>query len=96
MCIMVKKLLSTAKGFERDFVLFLLAGVFLGIAQSVDGATINNFLKEKFNILILQRSFLEIPRELPGFLVFLIIGFLYALGDIRIAAAANLCAAVGM
>ncbi|NJD03730.1 MAG: MFS transporter [Ruminiclostridium sp.] len=81
---------------ERDFILLLLVGVFLGIAQSVDGSTLNNFLKEKFNMMIIQRSALEMPRELPGFLVFLIIGFLYTLGDIRIAVIANICAAFGM
>ncbi len=93
---MLKAFLRKFKLQERDFILFLLVGVFLGIAQSVDGSTLNNFLKEKFNMLILQRSALEMPRELPGFLVFIIIGFLYSLGDIRIAVAANVCAAIGM
>ncbi len=93
---MLKSLMGKLKLQERDFIIFLLVGVFLGIAQSVDGSTLNNFLKEKFHMMILQRSALEIPRELPGFLVFLIIGFLYALGDIRIAVIANICAAVGM
>lgn len=93
---MVKQFIGRIKGLERDFLIFLLVGVFLGIGQSVDGSTLNNFLKERFNILIMQRSLLEIPRELPGFLVFLVIGFLYALGDIRIAAISNLCAAIGM
>lgn len=93
---MFKALMGRIKLQERDFILFLLVGVFLGIGQSVDGSTINNFLKEKFNMLIVQRSALEMPRELPGFLVFLIIGFLSSLGDIRIAAIANVCAAAGM
>ncbi|MCX7923395.1 MAG: MFS transporter [Clostridia bacterium] len=93
---MIKRLADKIVGADKDFLLFLLVGVFIGIGQSVDGATLSNFLKEKFHIAILQRSALEIPRELPGFLVFLVIGFLYALGDIRIAAIANLCAAFGM
>ena len=93
---MLRALLNKLKLQERDFILFLLVGVFLGVAQSVDGSTLNNFLKEKFDMMIIQRSALEMPRELPGFLVFLIIGFLYALGDIRIAVIANICAAVGM
>lgn len=93
---MVKSFIGKLKVTKRDFIFFLLAGVFLGIGQSVDGSTLNNFLKEKFDMLILQRSALELPRELPGFLVFIIIGFLYSLGDVRIAAAANLFAAGGM
>ena len=93
---MLRSLTSKFKLQERDFILFLLVGVFLGIAQSIDGSTLNNFLKEKFDMMIIQRSAMEMPRELPGFLVFIIIGFLYALGDIRIAVIANICAAVGM
>ncbi|MCX8131628.1 MAG: MFS transporter [Clostridia bacterium] len=93
---MVKTLIRKTKSMERDFLLFLLVGVFLGIGQSVDNSTLTNFLKDKFQIDVIQRTALEIPRELPGFLVYLIIGFLYAFGDIRIAAFANICAAAGM
>lgn len=93
---MLKTIAGKLRLQERDFILFLLVGVFMGIAQSIDGSTTNNYLKERFHMLILQRSALEMPRELPGFLVFLIIGFLYTLGDIRIAVVANICAAVGM
>lgn len=93
---MIKTVVDKIRIQDRDFILFLLVGVFLGLGQSVDGSTFNNFLKEKFDMLILQRSALEMPRELPGFLVFIIIGFLYSLGDVRIAAVANILAAVGM
>jgi predicted MFS family arabinose efflux permease len=93
---MIKTIYAKLKEYDRDFILFLLVGVCLGLAQSVDGSTFNNFLKDKFHMLILQRSALELPRELPGFLVFIIIGFLYALGDVRIAAVANVLAAIGM
>jgi len=93
---MIKQLIGKARQMEREFVLFLLAGAFLGIGQSVEGSTLANFLKEKFHMVILQRSALEMPREFPGFLVFLVIGLLFTLGDVRIAAIANICAAVGM
>ena len=93
---MIRQLAAKARGLERDFLLFILVGVFIGLAQSVDGSTLSNYLKERFHMLILQRSALEFPRELPGFLVFIVIGFLYALGDIRIAVVANLLAAFGM
>jgi hypothetical protein len=39
---------------------------------------------------------LELPRELPGLLVFIFTGLLFVLGDIRIAMIANIAAAVGM
>jgi hypothetical protein len=81
---------------DRNYLLFLLASVFLGIGQSVDGSTLTNYLKENFQMLIVQRSALEFPRELPGLLVVLVIGSLYSLGDIRIAVIANLLTALGM
>lgn len=93
---MIRAMYGRIRAHDRDFILFLLVGVCLGLGQSVDGSTFNNFLKEKFDMLILQRSALELPRELPGFLVFIIIGFLYSLGDVRIAAVANVFAAIGM
>ena len=93
---MIRAAYDRIRAHDRDFILFLMVGVFLGLAQSVDGSTFNNFLKEKFDMLILQRSALEMPRELPGFLVFIIIGFLYSMGDVRIAALANVFAAIGM
>jgi MFS family permease len=93
----MRKFGGVLQGAERDFLLFLISGVFLGIAQSVDASTINNYLKEHFGMLIIQRSALEFPRELPGLLIVLIIGALSFLGsDVRISVVANLIAAVGM
>lgn len=83
-------------GMERDYLIFLLAGVFLGFGQSVDGATLTNYLKENLQLVITQRTALELPRELPGLLVVMLIGALHFLGDVRIAAAANVFAALGM
>ena len=86
----MRKIKGILQGCERDFVLFLLSGVFLGVAQSVDGSTLANYLKEHFGMLILQRSALEFPRELPGLLVVLVIGALSFLGgDVRISIAAR-------
>jgi MFS family permease len=94
---MVKRVQGWLRGAERDFILFLASGVCLGVAQSVDGSTLTNYLKEHFGMLIIQRSALEFPRELPGLLVVLIIGGLSFLGgDVRISALANALAAVGM
>ena len=93
---MLQQFLRRLQGRERDYLLFLLSGVFLGIGQSVDGSTLTNYLKENLGMLILQRSALEIPRELPGLLVFFTIGVLSFLGDVRISVIANLLAAAGM
>lgn len=81
---------------KRDLILFLIASAFLGISQSIDASVFNNFLNDTFNITVSQRTILEFPREFPGFLVVLVSGALLALGDVRIAAIANILAAVGM
>jgi hypothetical protein len=94
---MIKQIKGVMQGGKRDFLLFLISGVFLGIAQSVDGSTLTNYLREHFGMLIIQRSALEFPRELPGLLVVLVIASLSFLGgDVRISVAANLVAAIGM
>jgi predicted MFS family arabinose efflux permease len=93
----MKRIKQVVQGSERDFLLFLISGVFLGVASSVDASTLNNYLKEHFGMLIIQRSALEFPRELPGLLVVLVIGALSFLGgDVRISVAANFIAAAGM
>jgi len=81
---------------KRDFTLFLLASAILGISQSIDGSVFNNFLNDVFHITVAQRSLLEIPREFPGFMVVFVSGILIFLGDVRIAAVANILAAIGM
>ncbi|OGO79498.1 MAG: MFS transporter [Clostridiales bacterium GWB2_37_7] len=81
---------------RRDLILFLLASAFLGVSQSIDSSVFNNFLHDTFDITVSQRTILEFPRELPGFLVVFVSGALLALGDVRIAGVANILAAVGM
>ena len=80
---------------KRDFVLFLLASAALGIAQSVDTSFFNNFLNDNYHLTITQRTFLEIPREFPGFAVVFVTGLLFAFGDVRTAAVANLLGGLG-
>jgi MFS family permease len=81
---------------RNDFILFMLASAVLGISQSIDSSVFNNFLNDTFHIAITQRALLEIPREFPGFMVVFVSGILLFLGDARIAAVANILAAIGM
>lgn len=80
---------------KRDFVLFLLASAALGITQSVDTSFFNNFLNDYYHLTITQRTLLEIPREFPGFAVVFVTGILFAFGDVRTAAVANLLGGLG-
>jgi len=57
------------KEMPRELKLFFLASLSLGLAYSVMDSTFNNFLNERFTLNGWERSFLEFPRELPGFLV---------------------------
>ncbi len=81
---------------NKQLLLFLAASAFLGVTQSIDTSFFNNFLSDTYNLTVSQRTILEIPRELPGFLVVFVSGLLMFLGDIRIAVVANMLAAVGM
>jgi predicted MFS family arabinose efflux permease len=76
--------------------LFLAAIFVFGFSQSIVEATFNNYLSETFSISDFQRGFLELPRELPGFLVVFVAALLFFLCSRRLAALANLLCAFGI
>jgi len=81
---------------SRDFFLFLLASALLGVSVAVESTSFTNRLSDDLGFTILQRTALEFPRELPGLLVFFVIGALAFLGDIRTAAVANIFGGIGL
>lgn len=81
---------------KREMTLFLIASALIGASQSIDSAVFNNFLSDAMHLDVIQRSALEFPRELPGFMVVFMVGALMLLGDVRIAAIASGLAAFGM
>ncbi len=80
----------------RDFVLFTAAAVLCAFAQSAVNAVFNNFVNDTYAIGDFQRGLLEVPRELPGFLVVFVSAVLYLMSPRRLAALANLLAAIGI
>ncbi len=80
----------------RDFRLFLAATFVFGFSQSIVDSTFNNFLNETFFISDWQRGFLELPRELPGFLVIFFAALFFFLCSRRLAVLANLLCAFGI
>lgn len=74
----------------------MIASAFVGVSQSIDLAVFNNYLSDTFHLTVSQRTILEFPRELPGFLVVFVSGALLFLGDVRIASVANMIAALGL
>jgi len=81
---------------SRDFLLFLIASALLGITVAVESTSFANRLAEDLGFTTLERTALEFPRELPGLLVFFIIGALSFLGDIRTAAVGNILGGIGL
>ncbi len=53
----------------RELKLFIIASFVMGMAFAMFDSTFNNFLNERYALDGFQRSFLEFPRELPGFAV---------------------------
>lgn len=81
---------------ERDFNLFLLAGLFSGIGTGINTSIFNNYLSDVFKLSEDIRGFLEVPREAPGFFIMLILAALSFLGDVRIAMLGMAAAGLGM
>lgn len=70
----------------RELKLFAFASLFMGMAYSVFDSTFNNFLNERYALSGFQRSFIEFPRELPGFLVVFVSALLWFLCSRRLGA----------
>jgi predicted MFS family arabinose efflux permease len=76
--------------------MFLALMLMFGIAAGLFGGVMNNYLSGILNIGEKGRGFLELPRELPGLLLVLIIGLLAALCETRILRIALLASIAGM
>ncbi len=81
---------------DKDFSLFLFAGLFGGIATGIFMTIFNNYLSDIFNLTADGRGLVEFPRELPGVLIVFVLAFLAFLGDIRIIFVGTLAAAAGL
>ncbi|WHH61312.1 MFS transporter [Petroclostridium sp. X23] len=90
---MIKRVLNH---YNKDFLLFILCSMFIGIGMGIYDTTFNNFLDKTYDITAFMRGLTEFPREFPGFFVVLIsFSVFHFLGDIRLAIFANIVAAVG-
>ncbi|MCI0521727.1 MAG: MFS transporter, partial [Chloroflexi bacterium] len=80
---------------SRELKLFVAASLTMGMASSIYESTFNNFLNERFALTGFQRSFLELPRELPGFLVVFVSALLWFLCSRRLGSFALGLSALG-
>ncbi len=90
------KLLSRIKQSPRELLLFAIASLILGMAFSVMDSTFNNFLNDRFALGGFERSFLEFPRELPGFLVVFVSAALWFLCSRRLGVVTMILCAAGI
>jgi len=80
----------------RDLRNALLATLFFGAAAGIFGSTLNNYLSEVHGFDAAARGWLEVPRELPGFLIMFVTGALLAVAsESQMAAIAMLLTGVG-
>ena len=93
---MIKRFKDALAGSKREYILFIIASVFVGVGVAVNDTSFANRLSDDLHFDTFTRMALEFPRELPGFLVVFVVGALLLLGDIRAAMLANLVAGVGM
>ena len=81
---------------DKDFTLFLISGLFAGVAGGINTSIFNNYLSDVYKLSEEVRGFLEVPREAPGLFIMVILALLNFLGDIRIAMFGMLAAGIGM
>lgn len=81
---------------DRDFNLFLLAGLFAGIGAGINTSIFNNYLSDIFRLSEGVRGFLEVPREAPGFFIMIVLAGLSFFGDVGIAMLGMAAAGLGM
>jgi predicted MFS family arabinose efflux permease len=75
--------------------IFIVVSFAVGASASLFDAIFNNFLNDRFALTGFQRSFLEFPRELPGFLVVFVSAFFWFLCSRRLGALSMLLSMIG-
>jgi predicted MFS family arabinose efflux permease len=89
-------IINKFKTIPKDFLFFLIAISFFNFSQGIFNSVLNNFLNESFKLTNFQRSMMEVPREMPGFLVIFVSALFFFLCSRRLAALSNLIIAFGI
>jgi len=81
---------------SKDLKRALLATLFFGAASGIFTATLNNYLAEVHHLGAEARGWLELPRELLGFLIMFVAGMMLTVfRETQMAAVAMLLTAIG-
>jgi len=81
---------------DREFSIFLLVALFLGLAGGIYNSIFPNWLNDFYHISETQRGFLEIPRESAGLIVMFVVGIMSFLGDIKLSRITMILNVVGL
>jgi len=81
---------------RRSIIIFVVAIAFLGMAGGIFETSFNNYLDHTFHITAEQRGDLELPREFPGFMVAVLAGVLFFMGDANLAVLSSALIGLGM
>ncbi len=82
-------------GISRELKLFAIASLTIGMSYSMIDSVTNNFLDARFALSGFQRSFLEVPRELPGVLIIVVSALLWFLSNRRLGVIAMTLGLIG-
>ena len=81
---------------SKDLKRALFATLFFGAASGIFTATLNNYLAEVHHLGAEARGWIELPRELPGFLIMFVAGAMLTIfRETQMAATAMLLTALG-
>jgi predicted MFS family arabinose efflux permease len=81
---------------SKDLKRALVATLFFGAASGIFTATLNNYLAEVHHLGAEARGWIELPRELPGFLIMFVAGAMLTIfRETQMAATAMLLTALG-
>jgi predicted MFS family arabinose efflux permease len=81
---------------SSDFYYFFAAVFIYGFSFAIVNSILNNFLNDSFALSGFRRGMLELPRELPGFLVIFFSALFGFLCSRRLAALSHILAAIGI
>ncbi len=88
--------MNPLKKITGDFRRLVLATMFFGATGGIFMSTLNNYLADSHGFTAANRGWLEFPREMPGFLIIVVMGLLLIrFRESRIAALAMVATAVG-
>ena len=75
---------------------FLLSMLIFGTAVGIVGAVLNNYLFEILSINRVERGMVELPREMPGLLLILVMAALWRFSEMRLMYSAMLVSFAGL